>query len=723
MARLIVPHRCAPACRLRHRWLRITASLLLGAGLLLALSGIDAARASSNSAPPPPPPPAAYDWTGPYIGINAGGGFGDGTINDKDCHFCADDSFHKAFGEAGGQAGYNWQFGSALLGVEGDMNWASLDRKGFIGLDNRNSGKDGLKLDAFASLRARAGLTAGRTLFYLTAGPALGHVNGFVNSYTDTTFATQTASWKAEGWDWGIAAGPGLEVALGNNWSLKGEYLFLDFADKTANMEPSSACDNGGGNCRVGFPLRAQVARLGLNYKFAGFAEPRSPDANEVTFVADWSGPYIGANAGGGFGDGAVEDKDCGFFCNNDDFHKGFAETGGQIGYNWQFDSTVIGIEGDLNWANLDHEGFGDSSPGKDSLKLDAFASLRARAGLAVGRSLFYLTAGPALGHVNGSMKVYSDYTFTTQTASWKSNGWDWGMAAGPGLEYLLGPNLSLKAEYLFLDFADKTEDINPQSACGVGERCRLGFPLTAQVARLGLNYKFDGWKPPSFVSGNAFSPKTSPVHNWSGFYVGVNGGGGMGDGEIQDKDCLFCASDSFHKAFAEAGGQAGYNWQFGSAVLGVEGDLNWSSLDHQGFIGLSDSGEQGKDGLKLDAFASLRARAGLAAGRSLFYLTAGPALGHVNGFANSYTDITFTTQTASWKETGLDWGMAAGPGLEVALDNNWSIKGEYLFLDFADKTTNIQPQSACPQGGGNCRIGFPLTAQVARVGLNYKFE
>jgi outer membrane immunogenic protein len=126
-------------------------------------------------------------------------------------------------------------------------------------------------------------------------------------------------------------------------------------------------------------------------------------------------------------------------------------------------------------------------------------------------------------------------------------------------------------------------------------------------------------------------APAYVPAWSWAGFYIGVNGGGGIALGSIEDKDCWFCASDSFHKGFGEIGGQIGYNWQFGSAVLGVEADWNWNSLDYSGFIGLDDT-IAGRTALKLNQFGSVRARAGLAYDRTLLYVTAGPAWGRLQG-------------------------------------------------------------------------------------------
>jgi hypothetical protein len=117
----------------------------------------------------------------------------------------------------------------------------------------------------------------------------------------------------------------------------------------------------------------------------------------------------------------------------------------------------------------------------------------------------------------------------------------------------------------------------------------------------------YDKASSPAVVKASPLAP--APVYSWTGWYVGVNAGGGMALGTIDDKSSFFSASDSFQRGFAEVGGQIGYNWQFGSTVLGIEGDWNWNSLDHTGLVG-GDQGVTGQTSLKLSEFGSVRARA-----------------------------------------------------------------------------------------------------------------
>jgi outer membrane immunogenic protein len=219
-------------------------------------------------------------------------------------------------------------------------------------------------------------------------------------------------------------------------------------------------------------------------------------------------------------------------------------------------------------------------------------------------------------------------------------------------------------------------------------------------------------------------APPPAPVANWTGFYVGINGGGGILNGDIMDPECWTCASTSLHAGFGTFGGQIGYNWQINTFVLGLEGDMNWASADQSTGYALDDGNSSGTATLKMDAFGSVRGRAGLAVGPTLLYVTAGPAWGHFNSSVvlGNQAIPPVVRGTASDDEWRL--GLAAGGGVEYMLTNNWTIRGEYLFLDFLDaqQTMNfVNPNTTC-SFNVPCKETFANTASVARVGLNYKF-
>src|SRR5205807_7300626 len=124
-------------------------------------------------------------------------------------------------------------------------------------------------------------------------------------------------------------------------------------------------------------------------------------------------------------------------------------------------------------------------------------------------------------------------------------------------------------------------------------------------------------------------SYKSAPImqaaYNWSGFYVGLNGGGGMASADHLDPDGEFVADTKFQQAFGTVGVQGGYNYQIGSSVIGLEGDYNWVGLDKTKQFALNSTfrGSGSTANFKFSEFATLRARGGLALDRTLLYVTA----------------------------------------------------------------------------------------------------
>jgi outer membrane immunogenic protein len=383
-----------------------------------------------------------------------------------------------------------------VLGVEGDLNWVSASQSRAADL-NKGSGHGGpetasFKFDALGSVRARAGLAFDRTLAYVTAGPAFGHFNSAVTLLNGSFGSGVRDVATDDDWHVGLAAGAGIEFMLDPYWTVRGEYLLLNFPDVVANFVPTSATHASDAITQRNFGYSAQLARVALNYKFGGTGYQAPAHASPP---ASWAGLYIGANAGGGITKSDFLD-DC-FSCDDATFHTGFGMIGGQVGYNWQWASAVFGLEGDLDWASAKEahtlDPLNSCCNGTATFKVDALGSIRARAGLAVDHTLAYVTAGPAFGHFN------SDWT-TSPTAGDQftaaDQGWRFGIAAGAGVEFMLSPNWSLRGEFLDFIFGDKVAACVPLNATAVSDHaatvCHITFANSALVARVGLNYRFD---------------------------------------------------------------------------------------------------------------------------------------------------------------------------------------------------------------------------------------
>ena len=113
-------------------------------------------------------------------------------------------------------------------------------------------------------------------------------------------------------------------------------------------------------------------------------------------------------------------------------------------------------------------------------------------------------------------------------------------------------------------------------------------------------------------------APYAAPYYNWTGFYLGVNGGGGFGRS-------TWDSTGSFNLTGALAGGTIGYNYQYGRAVIGAEGDIDWSGMKGSTTAGCA-AGCQTSDSW----LSTVRARLGYAADRFLPYVTGGAAFGNI---------------------------------------------------------------------------------------------
>jgi outer membrane immunogenic protein len=189
-------------------------------------------------------------------------------------------------------------------------------------------------------------------------------------------------------------------------------------------------------------------------------------------------------------------------------------------------------------------------------------------------------------------------------------------------------------------------------------------------------------------VKAAPFSP--APVANWTGFYAGVNVGGGwantndgLGSGDLTG---------------VIGGGQLGYNWQVGQFVLGVEGDFQGSTQKKSDTFGPI-SVEQ-----KLPWLATLRGRLGYAPGPLLFYVTGGAAWVNyeLSGSAAGLTVSDNATQSA--------WTV--GGGVEWMFLPHWSTKVEYLYVDTGDKDVTLFGTTVNGRAKDN----------IVRAGLNYHF-
>jgi outer membrane immunogenic protein len=239
-------------------------------------------------------------------------------------------------------------------------------------------------------------------------------------------------------------------------------------------------------------------------------------------------------------------------------------------------------------------------------------------------------------------------------------------------------------------------------------------------------------------VAMPAYKAAPAAAYNWSGFYVGVTAGGGMASLPVTDVDDFdtFLSGPTLKSGGAVAGLHAGYNWQFApSFLVGLEGDFNWSSFKSSDPTCRDGCADPTEDRLvassKLDSFSTFRARFGLTSDRTLVYVTAGPAWGHINSSltkincsdANECRNPSGINSLAS--DSSLHVGIAVGAGVEYALTQNWILRGEYMHLDFSTKDAVFRDGSTglviADSNSGPFRVRSTATADIARLGISYK--
>jgi outer membrane immunogenic protein len=227
---------------------------------LAALAAVHAATASAADFASPMTAPVfsqVFSWTGFYVGAEAGYAWGKDTTTEyltATNTFTGFDPTYKVSSAVGGlYAGYNYQIGWAVLGVESDIEAAHL-RGGF--LDTTVGGSGTTQLDWQGSLRARVGVTAGQMMFYGTGGLAFAEID-----HTYTNLITGIAETNA-GFRTGWTAGAGVEISVMPNLLARVEYRYTDYGPYQYNSVTAFPGFSG-----VQEP-RFSAVRAGVAYKF-----------------------------------------------------------------------------------------------------------------------------------------------------------------------------------------------------------------------------------------------------------------------------------------------------------------------------------------------------------------------------------------------------------------------------------------------------------------------
>jgi len=199
------------------------------------------------------------------------------------------------------------------------------------------------------------------------------------------------------------------------------------------------------------------------------------------------------------------------------------------------------------------------------------------------------------------------------------------------------------------------------------------------------------------------------PVYDWTGFYIGVSGGGSLGTSDHLDRLTGLSDANGYNIKGGLGGGTLGYNWQVSSFVIGFEGDASWGSE----YGSNTDLGAVGNPAFlsftKETWLATARLRVGYAVNNLLFYGTGGYAAAGTEAGVKDANTLALLASTTSTRN-----GWVAGGGLEWGFAPNWSAKFELLYTQFDSVVFNTV-QAEGPRT-------VPLSDTIARAGINYRF-
>jgi outer membrane immunogenic protein len=264
-----------------------------------------------------------------------------------------------------------------------------------------------------------------------------------------------------------------------------------------------------------------------------------------------------------------------------------------------------------------------------------------------------------------------------------------------------------------------------------------------------------------ALLGTSAFAADPAPAPSWTGWYGGIEFGGGWGDEPVNyspnDPNTATLFNGGFggfgeqpvangyrvSQSGAVGGLEAGYNWQRSSWLLGVEADFSGAGMSGRASgtsflanipgVGTSPQTITGQQ--STDWYGTVRGRAGwLATPNLLLFGTGGFAYGRVAGSAqyvftgtivtsvgNCSVNVTCFAGSSSTTRTG--W--TAGGGVEYLLDQHWTAKVEYQFVDLGDQTVLVPSIGTAPFGPpfGSFNAVFHNRFNVVRLGLNYQFH
>jgi opacity protein-like surface antigen len=728
----------------------------------------------------------AWSWTGIYAGLHAGGGWGMTDWKSADGALQAASTFGfpgsgQANGSiAGGQLGFNYQFGTWVVGGELSASWSNLD--GFARCATTTAGPASFvchtRIDALAMATGRIGHTFGNLMVYSLGGFAVAREKHDAYQAFGTTLFTGNATRT------GYVLGSGLEYALTPAWSAKIEYNYIDLGNKTVAMT-----DGAGNVSNVLIGQQLQLVKMGMNYKFG--ADPFAPGMSFAALSGKQSvmssGWVMEAGLRYAFSNGKSQQD---LYSNTDPGQVNsrliYGEMGGHAAetfFRFDHDSRVF-VKGNFGLGSLvngtlhDEDMPPDTSPYSNTIHSMKDGALR-YGSLDIGFNLLSGDAGKLgpyvgyryfhqLGRGYGCEQVAAagnictpgpaSYQLAlTETESWR------GAAIGVNAQLALSPRWTLEVDAAYLPYVDRAgvdnhwarANINPGPETGngwgtqveailsyaVNDRLSLGlggrywfftttsasaiFPNSAVPAPLIFtSERYGGFVQASYKIGDVkrldrAETEPSAVVDWTGFYVGGHLGAGRGRADWTDPFPAPVTGDRVPLGGALGGAQVGFNKQFGKVVLGAQFSASAARIEGSEtcFGGIVPATNAGLNcDNRIGPMAAVTGRAGYAFDRSLVYATAGVALANERYTLNSKAIAGGTISTAE----ATNWGWTVGAGIEHALNARWSVVAEYKYVDFGSRDVAFAVPAAIAAAATT-----PVTSRVhlMTLGANYHFD
>ena len=227
----------------------------------------------------------------------------------------------------------------------------------------------------------------------------------------------------------------------------------------------------------------------------------KAPPPAPVVAAYNWSGFYIGAHGGGAWAEKCFgRDDDFLIFDNGDNCHKGDGWlAGGQIGFNWQSGQFVFGVEFSGSFLKVEGEHRRDFFDDvffwghHHHHEANSLFMLTGRVGLAMDRTLLYVTGGGASIHDHYKVHLFNDF----DDFHFESKHRRWGWTIGAGVEWGFTPNFSVAFQYNYINFGDRDTDFHHVDF----GTFRHNIEQDMHLATVRLNYRFGGKTPAGVVA------------------------------------------------------------------------------------------------------------------------------------------------------------------------------------------------------------------------------